>query len=196
MQIERALCGVTTLGPGQRLAVWVNGCGRRCRGCVSPRLQRRAPENECDVDAYFADFDLTAPDGVTISGGEPFDQASELLRALRLFRSHGIEDILVYTGYTIEELRERGDSDTTAALAETAVLIDGPYLAERDLGCGNLAGSENQRIHYLDPRMRERYEAYQRKERRMQEFSFCGHVIAVGIPTDAYIRNFLKNGEG
>ena len=107
MQIERAITGVTTLGPGSRLVVWVNGCPRRCKGCVSPRLQASAPQNERDVIAFLRQFDLSDVDGVTVSGGEPFLQTEELLRMVRYLRGQGVEDILVYTGYTLGELRAR-----------------------------------------------------------------------------------------
>ncbi len=193
MQIERAIVGVNTLGPGNRLAIWVNGCNRRCPGCVSERLQRKAPENECDVYDYFLQYDIAAIDGLTISGGEPFEQIEGLYQIVKLFISKGIIDILIYTGYTIEELRERHDFRIEYILSNIAVLIDGPYIQSLDIQEGNLCGSTNQRIIILNSKMEEKYTSYQCTERRMQEFFFGRIKVAVGIPNKAYINSFKNN---
>ena len=193
MQIERAIAGVTTLGPGSRLVVWVNGCPRRCKGCVSPRLQASAPQNERDVIAFLRQFDLSDADGVTVSGGEPFLQTEELWRMVRYLRGQGVEDILVYTGYTLGELRARHDAATDGVLAAISVLIDGPYREEENSGKGNLKGSDNQCVHIFREELRARYEAYSREERAMQEFHFGGYTVAAGIPTAQYIAAFRRD---
>ena len=105
MQIERGVMDITALGPGKRFAVWVNGCKRRCPGCISQRLQAEAPQNECDLEEFLRDFPLSRADGATVSGGEPFDQPAELNKLTRLLNERGVDDILVYTGYTLEQLR-------------------------------------------------------------------------------------------
>ena len=190
MRIERAVNYVTALGPGKRLCVWVNGCSRRCIGCVSQRLQRIDESTEVDIDEYFFGYNLTAIDGVTISGGEPFDQCKELNRLVKYFKKHGIEDILVYTGFTIEELRRRCDKDVDEILKNISVLIDGEYIKELDFGEGNLKGSDNQRILYLNEGVKERYTAYLKAERGMQEMVLGNTMLAVGIPSEEYIQSF------
>lgn len=190
MQIERAVTGVTTLGPGKRLAVWVNGCYRKCKGCVSPRLRIFNPLNEVDIEQYFAAFDLSKVQGVTVSGGEPFEQARELYRMVTYFCERGIDDILVYTGYTIEQLQERKDEYTDGVLSKIAVLIDGPYVEEADFGTGNLKGSQNQRVIVLKEKFRRRYAGCYRKKRRMQTLTAGNIVLAVGIPDREFIDKF------
>lgn len=193
MQIERTLTGITALGPGSRLAIWVNGCHRRCKGCVSTTLQAPAPENECEVVPYLEQFDLSSVDGVTISGGEPFDQPDGLYEAVRYFAEKGIADVLVYTGFTLEELTSSKDERIAYILEHIAVLIDGPYVAELDRGTGNLKGSDNQRIIFLKPKLKPLYDSFYREDRQMQEF-YIGHlVLAVGIPNRRYIEDFSKN---
>lgn len=193
MQIERAILGVTTLGPGSRLAIWVNGCDRHCKGCVSVRLQAKRPENETDEREFLKGFDLSRADGVTVSGGEPFDQPQGLLRAVSYLKEAGIDDILVYTGYTYEELKARRDPATDAVLKQIAVLIDGPYVSLLDRGRGNLKGSANQRVIVLNKEFSARYAAYECDRRTMQEFRAGNVLIGVGIPDRAYIERFLKN---
>ena len=71
---------VTALGPGRRVVVWVAGCGLRCPGCITPQLWSRQSGRLVPVDRL-ADYmsRLAHPlDGVTVSGGEPFEQAEAL----------------------------------------------------------------------------------------------------------------------
>lgn len=192
MRIERAVNYIETLGPGRRLCVWVNGCGRRCPGCVSERLQEIDAGTEVVIEEFFANFRVDKCDGVTISGGEPFDQPEELARLVRYFQSRGAEDILVYTGYTLEELQGRGDAHTDAALSGIAVLIDGPYVRELDFQKNNLKGSENQRILFLKKQYSKPYAAWMREERTMQEMTLGNTLLAVGIPDEAFISGFTK----
>lgn len=87
-------------------------------------------------------------DGLTLSGGEPFEQAEDCMVIARAAHNHGL-NVWCYTGYTLEHLMEHGTGDQIALLAEIDVLVDGPFLlAERTL---NLPwrGSRNQRIIVL-----------------------------------------------
>lgn len=193
MQLERAVIGIKTLGPGNRLCIWVNGCHRRCKGCVSEGLQAPCPENEVDIEEYFKDYYLEIVDGVTISGGEPFDQASELKVLVKYFKDKGIDDILVYTGFEIEELRAKKDKDVDYILENIGVLIDGPYIEEQNTGKGNLKGSDNQRIIFINQDLKPAYDKYYRDERQMQEQVLGNILLSAGIPTEEYIKKFTKN---
>lgn len=192
MQIERTVCGVTALGPGMRIAVWVNGCPRRCKRCVSPTLQMPEPRNECEVKSYFSKFDFKSYDGLTVSGGEPFYQAGELEKLVDLALSNGMEDILVYTGYTLEELHAKQDETIERILKKIAVLIDGEYIIELDDGTGNLAGSSNQRVVFLKEKFKPLYDGYYSKARKMQIFELGNYKLAVGIPDRTFIEEFNK----
>lgn len=141
---------VTSLGPGNRLVLWVAGCDKRCLGCISPEMQTRDAGKPVPVDALLRrilSIDASV-NGITISGGEPFDQAPalvELLSALRERRPTW--SILVYTGCLIEEIR--ADTGEKAKLLDYVdILIDGPY-RRRIPRRHPLTGSGNQRVHYL-----------------------------------------------
>ena len=89
------------------------------------------------------------------------------------------EDILIYTGYRIEELQEC--SDAAAVLDQAAVLIDGEYREEENTDV-LLRGSENQRIHILNDDLRERYESYlATAHNQIQNFTTRDGVVSVGI---------------
>ena len=100
LNLSRLHYPVTTLGPGRRVGIWFQGCSIRCPGCVSVDTWA-AGQGGTTVSAVLAAVSpwLVTADGVTISGGEPFDQVDALLALLRGLRSAGAEDILVYSGY-------------------------------------------------------------------------------------------------
>ena len=84
LQLNKAHWPVTVLGPGRRIGLWVQGCTIRCRGCVSQDTWPRDPAKAIAVRELLAWCRRVAPrgpDGVTISGGEPFEQPAAL-RAL------------------------------------------------------------------------------------------------------------------
>lgn len=116
--------------------------------------------------------------GLTVSGGDPFAQPEALLALLQAVRAH-FSDILVYTGYTLEQLRQ--DEVCAACLGFVDVLIDGPYIHERNFPDCVLRGSDNQCIHYLNPEARAAYAGYLKQGRVLESFSHNGSVIITGI---------------
>lgn len=87
-------------------------------------------------------------DGLTLSGGEPFEQAEDCMVIARAAHDHGL-NVWCYTGYTLEHLMEHGTGDQLALLAEIDVLVDGKFvLSERSLDLP-WRGSRNQRVIYL-----------------------------------------------
>lgn len=90
--------------------------------------------------------------GLTLSGGEPFDQADALASLLgQVLPKRPSWDVIAYSGYPLETLRRQ---QTTLLLAQVDVLVDGPYRADVPQN-HPLAGSGNQRVHGLTLRGRE-----------------------------------------
>jgi len=121
-------------------------------------------------------------EGVTISGGDPMEQKDDLLRLLQTLSPLGL-DILLYTGYTLEEIECGWSTVEFQILRENAsVLIDGRYVhALNDNRCP-LRGSTNQTIHYFDVSAKIKYECYCReRSRQIQNFHYSGGLISVGI---------------
>ena len=139
----------TTDGPGFRMAIFAQGCFHDCEGCHNPKthpLEWGTPYTVADLQHRFT---ASAPHlaGLTLSGGEPFLQASPLAAIARTAHELG-RDVMTYTGYTYEALLRLGEKDAgiTDLLRETDVLVDGPFLlAHRDLSA-TYRGSTNQRI--------------------------------------------------
>jgi anaerobic ribonucleoside-triphosphate reductase activating protein len=90
---------------------------------------------------------LGAADGVTISGGEPFDQPAALLELLHGLRAAGDVPVLVYSGYACQLLQKRN----CQALSLIDVLISEPFDASQAVSAP-LRGSANQRVSCLTER--------------------------------------------
>ena len=190
MRIERALTDIYTLGPGNRLCIWVNGCHRNCPGCVYKRLQVIDESVDFNIEEYFLGYNFSRFDGVTISGGEPFDQIDELYHLVIFLKEKGINDILIYTGYLLNELIMMNNPKIALILSNIAVLIDGPYIDELNNDSNNIKGSSNQEIYYFKKEYKEKYLKYIQSKREMQEVQYANTLIGIGIPTKDYIKNF------
>ncbi len=190
MNIARILYPVEVLGPGKRVGIWVCGCRRGCKGCSNPELWEQRPEFEVGIDEIMSLIDRIAADheidGFTISGGEPMDQPTALAKLVSRLRKYS-EDILIYTGYRIEELQERKDANTDMVLSQTAVLIDGEYKEEENIDV-LLRGSANQKIYILNSVHQKKYEDYLRiAHNRIQNFTMMDGVVSVGIHRKGFI---------
>jgi len=151
MLIHDVLRSSTANGPGDRFVVWVQGCSRRCPGCFNPVAQ---PFPGTGYDITIPQIMNGIPDaveGITISGGEPFEQPEELLRLVRAARDRKLS-VLIYTGYTYEELMNSFSGMKRElmhdVLKHTDYLIDGPYVRENP-SRNKWAGSGNQRFLLL-----------------------------------------------
>lgn len=153
LRVGPRVTGTIAEGPGSRYALWLQGCRLRCPGCCNPHLLDPAGGEELEVAALVREI-LAARDhveGLTLLGGEPFDQADGAASLCREVRRAGLS-VVVFTGYTLEELRARGDAGAAELLAATDLLVDGRYDRTRPERARRWAGSANQRFHFLTGR--------------------------------------------
>jgi anaerobic ribonucleoside-triphosphate reductase activating protein len=182
IQVNRLHHPVTALGPGTRAGIWLQGCSIGCRGCLSRDTWDAGAGGGVEVTEvleWVAGLSGRV-DGVTISGGEPFDQPApllELLVGLDLWRQ-GLggapePDLLCYSGYSLRRVERRHPE----ALAPLDAVITGPY--REDLPTDLVwRGSSNQELVPLSPLGRERYGSHV-DERR------ASPPIQVAIESDA-----------
>ncbi len=138
-------------GPGQRYAVWVQGCPLRCVGCCNPEmLAFKKSADRRDPDALVAEAIAAGVEGVSLLGGEPFAQAAGLAFVAEGVRARGLS-VMIFSGYTLAELREQGP-DAARLLAATDLLVDGRYDASRRTTTRRYIGSDNQVLHFLTSR--------------------------------------------
>lgn len=171
---------VNTLGCGARLGVWVQGCSRNCKGCISPEFQSYEEKSMLTADEILSLIPQgKIPDGLTISGGEPFEQENGILELIDLFSRKFSDDILIYTGFTLDELKARNSEITDKILSSVSVLIDGEYIEEQNDGQA-LRGSSNQKIHIF--RHAERYADIINGKRKLQGVLLNQRLWFIGIP--------------
>ena len=180
MYIDRLLYPVTALGPGNRVALWVAGCGRHCKNCANPELWQAHPYQKTSPEklaGYIDDFVKKGIDGLTVTGGEPFDQAPAIAEMIHHLSEK--PELLIFSGYKYEELLTKEDAKELLKLCD--VLIDGEYIEELNDDKAVLRGSLNQQIHYLNENVRDKYEAYLKEGRKIQNFIYDYRTVSVGI---------------
>ena len=140
-------------GTGCRVTIWFSGCNRRCPGCHNPHTWaynqgKELLSNEV-LEKIYSNVDKKYIEGITLSGGDPFDQSEESLKELLIFIKQfklkfPSKNIWVYSGGLYEDFIK---NDTLREiLLWCDVLVDGPFkqeLKELDLP---FKGSTNQRI--------------------------------------------------
>jgi anaerobic ribonucleoside-triphosphate reductase activating protein len=134
-------------GPGDRFVIWTQGCRKHCKNCYNPETWSHYRNNLILVDEIFESIKNSSATGVTISGGDPFEQPEELFYLLTKIKQLDLSDgVIVFTGYTIDEIRVR--EELNKSLDYIDVLIDGLYIEEKRISSG-LAGSSNQEFYFL-----------------------------------------------
>jgi anaerobic ribonucleoside-triphosphate reductase activating protein len=187
--ISRIHFPVTTLGPGRRLGVWFQGCSIRCVGCVSADTWSK----DTGFTTVAALLDAAEPwlaqaDGVTISGGEPFDQPLALEHLLREIRRRATVDVFVYSGHPFAKLAPwlEGAPGLIDALMSEPYIDDAPQTLA-------LRGSDNQVLHLLTETGTRRFGPYTGvpgTHRFDVMFDDDGVVWLAGIPGRGDLRRF------
>lgn len=148
-RLNRIQYPVYNLGPGKRIAVWTQGCALACPGCVNPSLWNPDGGRPVPVEWLIQTIINLAQDydGITITGGEPFDQYESLIAFSSFIRLKTNLNIFVYSGYTLDEI-ERNHTDR---LFKQCIdyLLDGRYVHELNHN-DSLRGSDNQRLYKID----------------------------------------------
>lgn len=188
--VNKAHFPVTVLGPGRRIGIWLQGCSIGCKGCVSQDTWAIDPDREMTVARLLTWCRQSSAgqfDGVTISGGEPFDQPAALgalLDGLRAWRSSGGPDfdILCYSGYPLATLESRHPT----LLAKLDALIPEPFVESKPI-THLWRGSSNQSLVTLSERGRARYADYtdapiDSAPKRIQTMVEGSRIWYIGIP--------------
>lgn len=150
----RGYCLSKVNGPGLRFVLWTQGCSKGCKNCFNPLTWSNEKnkiftnDNLLELIKNFEDID-----GITITGGDPFEQEYELLELLFSLSSFNFKKgIIVYTGFTIDEINE--NPIRRKCLDYLDILIDGRYVEENKISSG-LKGSSNQNVFYFSDKVKE-----------------------------------------
>ena len=137
----------TVDGPGRRSVVQVVGCSIRCAGCYVPETHERTNGKLALISDIVEEIDKKSSehDGVTILGGEPFDQPESLQILVEKLKAKNYH-LVIYSGYTLESLLARKSEIINRILSNTDLVIDGAFVRELSANAGEYRGSSNQRL--------------------------------------------------
>lgn len=140
-------------GDGIRMTIFFQGCSHHCPGCQNPATwDPKKPVKEMSPQEIFDQYkEDPLLDGVTLSGGEPFEQDPKLLETLMIYIHSLGGTVWVYTGYDQKSFFHQNIEIEQSkiwknVMSEIDYLVDGPFIKEqRDLSLV-FRGSRNQRI--------------------------------------------------
>lgn len=179
------------LGPGSRFAIWVQGCGLHCPACMSPHTHDSEAGEVVAIEELADDVVNSADDGLSITGGEPFEQAEGIAVLLARVRHERPElTVVCYSGYRLEEIVTMG-APALAVLRSLDCLIDGRFDVNK---AGQVPyrwrGSANQRVHLLSERVRDWAPLYRERGVHL-EFEMDGEGVSWrGVPPPGFTRAF------
>ncbi|MDR2430289.1 MAG: anaerobic ribonucleoside-triphosphate reductase activating protein [Puniceicoccales bacterium] len=132
-------------GDGLRTVLWTQGCPIRCPGCHNPHTHDPDGGTEIPIELLKIQLrTLKLQRGLTLSGGEPFHQATACAKLARYAKTTLAWDIWCYTGHTFEELL--ANKHNHPLLHEIDTLVDGPFVLAKKNPALRFRGSSNQRI--------------------------------------------------
>lgn len=103
------------------------------------------------ASALAAQVEASEVEGVTLLGGEPFEQAAALGAFAAAMQAIGLS-VMTFTGYTLDQIFAMHGPGPSDLLSNTDLLVDGPYDANRLDTSRPWVGSTNQGFHFLTPR--------------------------------------------
>ncbi len=179
---------VYTLGVGKRIGVWFQGCSIKCKGCMSKYTWEFDKKYVRDVNEVLREILSYPSKNITISGGEPFDQPEALGYLLKKLKLNGFKDILVYTGYEYEEIKDRYKD----ILKYIDVLISGRFVEGLETEY-IWKGSDNQKMHIFNKKLEKIYNEYrkEKKNKHLQIVEKNNDIYILGIPYQKDIKEIL-----
>lgn len=192
MEIDRIYYPVKTLGYGERIGIWTIGCPHKCKECSNPELWESNSRKDISLEAIIEiikSIDKKV-DGITITGGEPFFQSKELSQLIVKLKELSYDDILVYTGYSYNELKKSTDPTISYIISNISALIDGKYIDKLNDNKPQ-RGSSNQNIIILNEEYRYRY-ITKEETRTVQNVFYKDGLFSIGIPLKNF-RDYINN---
>lgn len=135
-------------GPGRRFVLWLKGCSIRCPHCMNDDLLFTEPAQMVFVHELFERI-MRTPDieGITFSGGEPFDQPAAMLQLCTMIKKENLT-IMSYSGYTYHELITSNDDQINKILLYLDILIDGRF-KQQEAAPLLWRSSRNQNVYFF-----------------------------------------------
>lgn len=186
LQVHAVLSGTKVNGPGVRTAVWTRGCTLGCHNCWNPETWAETGGTPRDTIELAREVAGTAhPDtrGVTLSGGEPFEQAvaaAEFLRKVKRLRPDW--DTFCWTGFTYTGLSLWPYAKPL--LDQIDLLVDGRYVERLRTDRLPWRGSSNQKLVALTERGKAMILEAPEDQEFEAHFDLDGKVRITGFPPE------------
>ena len=135
-------------GPGIRLVVFAQGCKHNCLECHNPETHSLEGGYLISIDEIVERVRKNPLlQGVTFSGGDPFEQAHIFGILAKLVKEMGL-DVVTYTGYLYEKILDEIEhkKDWDMLLKHSDIIVDGKYDKTKKKSDLKFIGSANQRI--------------------------------------------------
>ena len=129
-------------GVGIRDVIFFQGCLHRCKGCHNPQSWSYTEGTEMSVDEILDELKNSSND-VTISGGEPLFQISDVCNLIERLSKIQNKRCWLYTGYCYETLPPQLIINLSKYVD---VLVDGKFVEELKDPNLRFRGSSNQRL--------------------------------------------------
>ena len=176
------------LGKGKRIGIWVQGCTLACEGCINEMIwTKKKGENISVYELYqFVDSICEEYDGITISGGEPFQQYEQLITFVYLIKTRTKLSVHCFTGYEMKELELMYPDKLFMNYIDH--LVDGRYVKELHSNNG-VVGST-----YQISSGRANEMSFQKENDRWSlNVADDGSVYMAGIPRDFEISKLIQD---
>lgn len=169
------------LGPYKRFILWVQGCNKRCKGCIAKDSWALDGGELIAVDVLAGQIvDNNEIEGITISGGEPFLQQPALCELIRKVKEQKNIGVIIYTGMKYDDIKD------TDLAKQADLIIDGEYVEELN-DDKSLRGSSNQNIICITERYKDIVpEYYGRQGRKIELIMAEGVTKMIGIPSKEF----------
>ena len=129
-------------GPGKRLLLFLKGCSIHCNGCINKHLWDFEGGTLISSDDILKICQSEKVEGITIHGGEPLDQPTDLLELVRKLKNCNYT-IVLFTGYIKKEL----DNIKRKIWNMSDLVIAGRFdISKRNVNL-QFRGSTNQKVY-------------------------------------------------
>ena len=193
IQIHDLIPQTRAEGPGLRFCIQVQGCSIRCKGCALP--QTWSPhEGKTMRTRDLIKYILETPDiqGITLLGGEPFEQAEALSEIAEQVKAHGLS-VVTFSGYSFKKLKDSKKKHDQRLLQTTDLLISGPFQQNQMDLTRPWIGSRNQEFHFLTDRYSELSSTLASLPNRLEiRIKEDGSIFINGMATIEQLNSLIK----
>lgn len=181
LNVAKTLSHSRANGPGVRAVIWVQGCTIGCPGCYnafSHAHQKRTLATPQTISEWVLSLD--GIEGVSFSGGEPFEQAKAVRLVIKEIRKLNPNlTFFAYSGFDLEVLEKSEEDDVVALLGELDMISAGPYVHSERQTDLLWRGSTNQQLHYLTDVYGKHLEQVWNVDSPVEEFHYDGEIIHI-----------------